>query len=422
MLSSGVMAKGSVIVNGVRFDETTATIMSDDVAKTSVFLEDGMMVKVKGTVNDDGVTGKAEKIEVKNEARGKITSKGTDTMTVLGQTVFFDDRTVLVSGGVSTTLSAIGIDDHVEVHGIRDATGDIHASRIEKFAAGAAVSDEVRGAIDSLTPATATTGTFTIRGITLSYDENTTVVTPGATFTVGTLVEVHIGASNYAAKIEVEHLKEAEFEPAEGKGFEVEGYVSLFTGPTATFKVNDRTVSLSSTVTYEGGLPADLADGVRIEAHGYIQGGVLVAVKISFKENVKIKDIPSAVTASAYAYPDLVVMGLTVKATSKTLSTASAFNLINELEIRGTLNPNGTVTAVRIKDGGGGKPFLQGVVTDIDAGAKTFKIASILVSAGSASAKLNDDSGTGPTVSLSTFFSSLTASSWFARGNSSGRG
>jgi hypothetical protein len=49
-VSVGVMAKGSVIVNGVRYEDTTANISIDDTPKTAADLRDGMVVRVAGTV------------------------------------------------------------------------------------------------------------------------------------------------------------------------------------------------------------------------------------------------------------------------------------------------------------------------------------------------------------------------------------
>ena len=59
-VSIGVMTKGSTIVNGVRFEDTTANIFIDDKPKTAAALQTGMVVKVLGTVNDDGINGTAQ--------------------------------------------------------------------------------------------------------------------------------------------------------------------------------------------------------------------------------------------------------------------------------------------------------------------------------------------------------------------------
>ena len=410
VITTGAMTKGSVIVNGVRFEDTLANITADDTAKTPAFLQDGMIVKVKGTRNDDGITGTADRIEVENEVRGALVSKGTDTFSVHGQTVQVTGATVFAN---VADFVALIIGDLVEVHGLRDAAGVIQATRVEKFGPGALVEDEVRGIISGLTVLSAGTGTFTIGSLVLSYTPATTVTPSGSldATSVGKLVEVHIGLANFAATVQFEDQEDAEFEPAEGQEFEVEGYVNLFTVPTATFKVNDRVVSLGASVRYEGGLASDLGNGIKVEAEGHLNGGILVADKITFKENIKIRAVPTSVTTSSYTVPDMVVMGLTVKATSTTQSTASSIDTSNRLEIRGFLNLDGTITAVRIKDGGGGgDPFLQGVVTDINASAHTFKIAGIVISAGSATARPNDDNGTDTlTMNLDSFFASLSA-------------
>src|SRR5262245_18006079 len=69
-LSTGVMTKGSVILNGVRFEDTTANITIDDTPKTAAALQIGMVVKLVGSVNDDGITGTAQQVKALIEVRG----------------------------------------------------------------------------------------------------------------------------------------------------------------------------------------------------------------------------------------------------------------------------------------------------------------------------------------------------------------
>ena len=70
IVSTGVMVKGSVIVNGVRFEDTLANIVVDDTPKSPTDLRDGMVVRVNGRVNDDGINGTAERVEAQIEVRG----------------------------------------------------------------------------------------------------------------------------------------------------------------------------------------------------------------------------------------------------------------------------------------------------------------------------------------------------------------
>src|SRR5262245_64856627 len=73
-VSIGVMQKGSVILNGVRFQDTTAQVTLDDTPKTSAALQDGMVVKVQGTVSGDGINGTAQRVKALIEVRGVPTS------------------------------------------------------------------------------------------------------------------------------------------------------------------------------------------------------------------------------------------------------------------------------------------------------------------------------------------------------------
>jgi len=60
-VSIGVMAKGSVVVNGVHFDDSTANIQVENHAGNSNDLQNGKLVKVRGQINDDRVTGVARR-------------------------------------------------------------------------------------------------------------------------------------------------------------------------------------------------------------------------------------------------------------------------------------------------------------------------------------------------------------------------
>ena len=95
-ISNGsVSGYGSIIVNGVHFDTTGAVITKDDGtpvtnindADINQFINLGMVVTVKGSINDDG-TGKAETISYEDILEGPIVGTPSgNTINVLGQTV-----------------------------------------------------------------------------------------------------------------------------------------------------------------------------------------------------------------------------------------------------------------------------------------------------------------------------------------------
>jgi hypothetical protein len=401
------MTKGSVVVNGVKFEDTAANILADDTPKTAAFLADGMNVKVKGTVNPDGLTGTADSVEVVSEVRGAIALKGTDTVEVHGQTALIDGGTVLVPASV-TSIASLTANDNIEVHGGRDDTGVIHATRVERLAAGAVV-DEVRGAVSGKTATTFIIGGTT--GLTITTNASTVMVPAGAAFVDGDVVEVHLSGTT-ATRIAVEHLNHPEFEAAEGQELSFEGILTGFSA-TGTFKVGTQQVKLGTSARIEGGVLGDLVDGMKVEAEGHTTtGDVLNAEKITIKDNVRFE-------ANAATSGSANVLGKTVTITSKTrldsLASGASITAGDGLRVRGFVNRDGsTITATRVTKISNpvdvDKIILQGPVKNINAAAHTLTIMGITVSAGSSIARPNDDNGTDTlTMPLDSFFSSITA-------------
>ena len=154
-VSIGVMTKGSVIVNGVEFNDTNATVVIDYTPKTALIdTRDGMVVKLVGTVNGDGITGSAQQVRALVEVRGTPNpvnvSANPQSLIVLGQTVLVDDQT-LYSGLPNNNFSDITTSTLIEVHGLRDSTGNIRATRIEANQAqmADATVDEIRGVVSN---------------------------------------------------------------------------------------------------------------------------------------------------------------------------------------------------------------------------------------------------------------------------------
>ena len=222
-VSTGVMTKGSIIVNGVRFEDTTANISIDDTPKSATALQDGMVVKVLGTVAEDGVNGMAQRVKALVEVRGKPTSvsplASPQSLVLHGQTVFVDDQTVysnLAGFGAITTTTLI------EVHGLRDASGRIRATRIEAHAGqmGDSAVDEIRGVVSGGTgtnPATFNLGAQAVSAA------GAVIVPAGATYQNGSVVEVYctqpcLSAGVFqASRLKVEDAQDAAFQPAAGQ-------------------------------------------------------------------------------------------------------------------------------------------------------------------------------------------------------------
>ena len=150
VVTHGTMRKGSVIVNGVHFTVPAGTpiTVDDSSDQPESELEDGMVVTLRGTVNSDGVTGTAEKVESEDELQGQVESvfPAADPayLVVLSQNVYVDDLTYYGNIG---DLSGLVDGDYVEVHGQRDANGNIWATRVEKLSGSPEI--ELKGVVSN---------------------------------------------------------------------------------------------------------------------------------------------------------------------------------------------------------------------------------------------------------------------------------
>lgn len=408
-ISTGVMTKGSVIVNGVRFEESLAQITIDDADGLPDDLQDGMVVKVRGTFNDDGLNGEAERIEAENEVQGAISAIGpeTDAFTVLGVKVFVDGGTVF-SNVPGSSIAGLSEGDVVEVHGLRDPANDLRATRVELLSGPRLLEpDELKGTVSGHNPAD---NTFFLGTQPVSYTGAT--IRPPGTIVDGIPVEVNgslIGATLVASIVDLEDLEDAAFDPAEGEEVEVEGFVSGFSVHPGTFFVDGRPVETTSSTRFEGGISLDLADGVRVEAEGRMSGSSLIAEKIEFEESIRMETNVQVVGTDS-----ITVLGKTVFLTSRTEKDkfVDPVELAGQgVKVRGFANLDGaTITATRIEKldnpVGLDQHELQGPVGSFDAAARTLVILEITVDASGPGVQFDADDDN--PVSPSQFFAALT--------------
>lgn len=279
-ISTGVITRfGSVVVNDVEFDVSGTSITVNDNTAAENSLRLGMVAKIRGTFDPGGLTGVADLLDAENAVLGPISGFGpeVDSFTVLGQKVFVDNNTVFDNNSVfPPDLSGLVQGDIVEVYGLWD-TGGIRATRVEKKTSGQGAN--VKGLVSNYTPGQ---DTFNIGVLLVTFTPP-----PPAGFGNGVFVEVEGDPtgpdSMTATRIELEDEEDAPFNPQEGEKVEVEGYVTGYTTLSSPFFVNGRLVDASG-ARFEGGVPGDLADNVRVEAEGRIDAsGVLIAQEIEFK-------------------------------------------------------------------------------------------------------------------------------------------
>ena len=104
---------------------------------------------------------------------------------------------------------------------------------------------------------------------------------------------------------------------------------------------------MGATARIDGGVLADLVDGMKVEAEGHTTtGGVLNAEKITIKDNIRIE-------ANATTAGSANVLGKTVTITSGTrldnLASSASITAGDGLRVRGFVNRDGsTITATRV--------------------------------------------------------------------------
>src|SRR5437899_333127 len=155
---------GSVIVNGVRFDDKGADILINDEVAKNDDLRLGMEVEIEGERDPATAIGKATSISAASAVEGAISAIAGNTLTVLNMTVTITPRTVFegVAGLAGLKVGAI-----VEIFGMANGQGGFIATRIE-VKEPQVVQNEVRitGTVQKLDAAAKT---FMINGTTVDF-------------------------------------------------------------------------------------------------------------------------------------------------------------------------------------------------------------------------------------------------------------
>lgn len=271
---------GTIRVSGIEFETRGARIVMNHDIRGENELKRGMVVKVKGAINDERKSGVATEIEFEDDFKGPIASidQAGKKLVVLGQTVTVDDATVFDG---ATDLSTLKENDVVEVSGLPAADGTLLATRIEKkgvFVPGSMV--ELSGVVSTIN-----SQDFTIGGLTVTSN------LPQPTgFAVGVLVEVNGILANAAGPLsatEVE-VKADELDAEEGHLVHLEGIVTNFLAP-ATFNVSGMTVNA------QGVDVTGVANNVKVRVEGTVVNGILLAKSVTVVKVITPVPAPSPV-------------------------------------------------------------------------------------------------------------------------------
>lgn len=307
--SGRISGFGSVIVNGIRYDDSAATIVDDDgVIHPSSDLRLGMVVEVQGRVRGNSGQGTASRIQFGHEIAGPVSTVDAagSTLVVLGQTVQVDVDTLFE--GYAAGLADVLAGQLVAVHGFYDSTtGSTTATRIERRASLGQYT--LRGRISGLQGPP--TRSFSIGGALIDYG----AVAPGSlpTLANGLSVRVSLNTTPVSGRWVATSVHTSQRNFPESNEAELEGFVSGYAS-TASFLVAGVPVDASGpTVRVRRGTLADLANGVRVEVDGQVVAGVLVASELDFKrggdQEFELHGPIESVNAGAQT---LVLRGVTV--------------------------------------------------------------------------------------------------------------
>lgn len=346
---------GSIIVNGIRYDDSGASISSDDSSLSARDLRLGMVVAVQGSPAVNGQS-TATRIVLGGELVGPISSVSTSGFVVLGQTVNVTTSTFYgpsISGG----LSGLAVGQVVEVHGIADTDPNSQtATFVERKSSPSEY--KLQGKV---TAHNATDKTFSIGSLAMSYagtDADDVRIVPNA----DTLVRVRLATAPVGGAYPVTRIRKPE-DSFSGFSGEVEfkGTITAFTS-TASFSVNDLPVNASGASFPEG--TGGIVAGAFVEVKGALVNGEVVATRVKPEDDggaggvgteFELHGTVSAATASgsggSFTLTSSGGVAVTVGwASGIEFRDGTATNLVNgsRVEVKGTLSGGSTVTATRI--------------------------------------------------------------------------
>jgi hypothetical protein len=385
---------GSVYVNGVKYETDSATTYSiDDSSGTQGNLRVGQVVTIDASLPASG-NPRATSIEYSSDLEGPVASIDTvaSTFVVLGQTVIVDGNTSFDDSSLPTGFAGLA-GKFVEVSGLRDANGDLVATRIEAKSAQATV--EIVGTVAELD---AVAKTFKIGGQRVDYSAATLEDGGPA---AAAIVEVHGTVNGAGTLVATRVERNGDFKGANGDGAEVEGYVSGYVS-TSDFVVNGARVTTTGSTVFEGS--GTLGANVFVEVEGaFNASGVLVASKVQFKTGNQSR-LSGTIDSVNTGSNTFVALGVSVRVDPLTRfedqSTAAVrqFTIADlrtgdYIEVVGGQDTNGvTLIATRVeRDDPDSDAEIRGQARNVDAGALSLVILGLTVQ-GDGSTEYRDSS------------------------------
>lgn len=267
--SGPITGYGSIIVNGVHYDEAEASVLDDDGASLERSkLALGMVVQIDaGTIStaaDGTQRATATRVRTSRTLVGPPVVSAAGQLSVLGQAVTIGSATVL-DASFAQGLSSIAQAAVIEVYGDYDSTSaSVLATRIAPAATGSRYS--VRGPVSAVD---------TVRQ-TCTIGSQTYSLSSTSGLADGTVVKLALqGSTDASGRWQTSSQQTQSSLPgSSGAEVELQGLVSSLSSATR-FIVDGVTVDTTS-ATVDG----SVLRGSRVEVKGVVRNGVLLATRV----------------------------------------------------------------------------------------------------------------------------------------------
>lgn len=269
---------GSIVVNGVHYDERAATVQDEDgnpLSPSALLL--GMRVRIdSGAIDATTLTATASKVVVASDLLGPVEAVDAlaGTVRVLGQTVRLSGATVL-GEGLAAGLAGLPIGAVLEVHGLFDPLRQHYTAWRLARVSGTPAAYHLRGPVTQVNTAAQS---FNIGPATLRYD---TASRP-QDLAVGRWLRVQLApAADALGRWPLQGSRQGLEQPVDGREVEREGVIDALLG-ASRFTLAGQVVEAGAATLSPAG--STLSAGMRVEVEGRMQSGVLVASRVILKD------------------------------------------------------------------------------------------------------------------------------------------
>ncbi len=289
IISSGtVSAHGSIFVNGLEFDTSDAVIIvngenvgtGDQIVLD--YLDIGKVVLVEGTGDMDDNSAVANRVTYTDNVAGPVEiiadiNATTKNIVVLGQSVILNVLTKFKD----TTFENIAQDDLVAVSGLVDDEAKIRATFIEKTGVFDPVNNNMVGVTGFVANLDVDLETFQINDLIVDYSGIDPDDLP-TDFTDGSWVEVEGTLDADGGEMTAQSIEPGDaIDDVDSDQIEVLGFVTNVDSATE-FTIGNQMVQVDGNTEYVDGDSADISIGIKLEAEGYLEDGILYADEVEF--------------------------------------------------------------------------------------------------------------------------------------------